>query len=70
VSSASIAARRVGTAPARRPVREWLTFAAFVGPNLALLAIFAYWPLVQNVALSFTEWDMISPTKRFVGLDN
>jgi hypothetical protein len=41
VSSASIAARRVGTARSRHAVREWLTFAAFVGPNLALLAIFS-----------------------------
>ena len=70
MSSASIAARRVGTARSRQPVREWLTFAAFVGPNLVLLAIFSYWPLVQNVALSFTEWDMISPVRRFVGPDN
>jgi ABC-type sugar transport system permease subunit len=54
----------------RREVREWLTFAAFVAPNLALLTIFSYWPLVQNVSLSFSEWDMIAPAKRFVGLDN
>jgi ABC-type sugar transport system permease subunit len=54
----------------RREIREWLTFAAFVGPNLLLLSIFSYWPLVQNIYLSFTEWDMISPVKRFVGLDN
>jgi multiple sugar transport system permease protein/sn-glycerol 3-phosphate transport system permease protein len=43
---------------------------AFVAPNLILLSIFSYWPLLQNVTLSFTEWDMISPEKRFVGLDN
>lgn len=35
-----------------------------------LLAIFSYWPLIQNFALSFTEWDMIAPEKRFVGLQN
>jgi ABC-type sugar transport system permease subunit len=50
--------------------REWLIFVAFVAPNLALLAIFSYWPLVQNIGLSFFEWDMISPDKQFVGLDN
>jgi ABC-type sugar transport system permease subunit len=49
---------------------EWLTFAAFVAPNFLLLGIFSYWPLIQNLGLSFTEWDMISPEKRFVGLDN
>jgi multiple sugar transport system permease protein/sn-glycerol 3-phosphate transport system permease protein len=51
-------------------VGEWLLFAAFVAPNLILLSIFAYWPMLQNAALSFTEWDMISPVKHFVGLDN
>jgi ABC-type sugar transport system permease subunit len=50
--------------------REWLIFIAFVAPNLALLAIFSYWPLIQNFGLSFFEWDMISPDKQFVGLDN
>jgi len=53
-----------------REWREWLTFVAFVAPNLILLSIFSYWPLLQNVALSFTEWDMISPVKQFVGLAN
>jgi ABC-type sugar transport system permease subunit len=51
-------------------IREWLTFVAFLAPNLVLLSIFSYWPLVQNIYLSLTEWDMISPVKRFVGLDN
>jgi multiple sugar transport system permease protein/sn-glycerol 3-phosphate transport system permease protein len=42
----------------------------FVAPNLALLSVFSYWPLVQNASLSLTEWDMISPVKRFIGLEN
>ncbi|HXI18877.1 MAG TPA: sugar ABC transporter permease, partial [Chloroflexota bacterium] len=50
--------------------RERLTFLAFVAPNLFLLAVFSYWPLVQNVQLSFLEWNMISPEKLWVGLDN
>ena len=70
MSAASLAADRTRTARSTREWREWLTFAAFLGPNLVLLSIFAYWPLLQNVALSFTEWDMISPEKRFVGLTN
>jgi multiple sugar transport system permease protein/sn-glycerol 3-phosphate transport system permease protein len=64
VSTASLARPR-----SAREWRDWLTFAAFVAPNLILLAIFSYWPLLQNVWLSFTEWDMM-PDKRFVGLDN
>jgi multiple sugar transport system permease protein/sn-glycerol 3-phosphate transport system permease protein len=50
--------------------RERLTFAAFVAPNLLLLAVFTYWPLLQNLYLSFVDWDMISPDKLWVGLDN
>jgi multiple sugar transport system permease protein/sn-glycerol 3-phosphate transport system permease protein len=70
VSTAILTADRTRTARSKREVREWLTFVAFVAPNLVLLSIFSYWPLLQNVTLSFTEWDMISPEKRFVGLDN
>jgi multiple sugar transport system permease protein/sn-glycerol 3-phosphate transport system permease protein len=71
VTSALLAAARTRrTQGPRREWREWLTFAAFVAPNLLLLTIFAYWPLLQNITLSFSEWDMISPDKRFVGLDN
>ena len=39
-------------------------------PNLCFLGLFSYWPLVQNAYLSFVEWDMISPEKLWVGLDN
>jgi ABC-type sugar transport system permease subunit len=70
VSAAPIAAAQVRTPRSRRDWSEWLTFAAFVAPNLLLLSIFSYWPLLQNLTLSFAEWDMISPDKRFVGLDN
>ena len=68
VSAASLAANQ--RARSRREWGEYATFLAFVVPNLLLLGIFSYWPLIQNISLSFTEWDMISPDKRFVGLDN
>ncbi len=53
-----------------RETREAITFLLFVAPNLILLALFSYWPLVQSAYLSFVEWDMISPDKFWVGLDN
>jgi multiple sugar transport system permease protein/sn-glycerol 3-phosphate transport system permease protein len=59
-------ARRVS----RTWLREWGMFLALVAPNLLLLAAFTYWPLVYNGYLSLTEWDMISPEKSFVGLEN
>ncbi len=50
--------------------REWLLFAVLVGPNLALLFIFTYWPLLYNGYLSFVRWDMLAPVKLWVGFDN
>lgn len=66
-TQAAPAAPAARTAPA---LREYLTFLAFVSPNLALLAVFSYWPLLQSLSLSFYEWNMISPDRLWVGLDN
>ena len=49
---------------------EWGLFALLVGPNLLLLAAFTYWPLLFNAYLSLTEWNMLSPERPFVGLEN
>ncbi len=49
---------------------EWALFLLFVGPNLLLFAIFTYWPLLYSFWLSTRRWDMISPVKKPVGLDN
>ncbi|MEV0843652.1 sugar ABC transporter permease [Actinocatenispora sera] len=53
----------------RRHGKEYLLFAALVGPNLALILVFSYWPVIYNCYLSFTSWDMISPAPTWVGLD-
>lgn len=50
--------------------REYLLFLAFVAPNVVLLAVFSYWPIVYNGYLSLTSWDLLSETKPFVGLAN
>ncbi len=54
----------------RHPWREYLLFVAIVAPNLALLAVFTYLPLFRSLQLSFYDWDLISPTKTWVGFDN
>ncbi len=46
------------------------SFILFVGPNLILFAAFTYWPLFYSFYLSTVRWDLISPRKRPVGLDN
>ncbi|WP_313286827.1 carbohydrate ABC transporter permease [Corynebacterium vitaeruminis] len=49
---------------------EWLLAALFLLPNLVLLAVFTYRPLIDNIRLSFFEWNISSPTSTFIGLDN
>jgi len=44
--------------------------ALFLAPSIILLFFFSYWPLLQDVWLSFYSWNMISPTMKFVGLQN
>lgn len=42
----------------------------FLLPASLLFAVFFYWPLLQNLYLSFFNWNMISPTMKYVGLGN
>jgi sn-glycerol 3-phosphate transport system permease protein len=57
-------------ARASRRRRSHLLFLAFVAPNIVLLGVFAYWPVIYNGYLSLTSWDLLSPQKPFVGLAN
>ena len=51
--------------------QEYLLFAALVLPNLLLLGIFTYRPLLDNIRLSFFSWNISSPNPpTFVGFDN
>jgi multiple sugar transport system permease protein/sn-glycerol 3-phosphate transport system permease protein len=54
----------------RPPFSEWLLFLLFIAPNFILFSVFTYWPMIQTAYLSGVRWDMISPTKRWVGADN
>lgn len=50
--------------------REYLTFLSFIAPNFILFIVFIFWPLVYSFYLGFFKWNMISPTKEFIGFDN
>lgn len=53
--------------------RKWLPYALFllfVAPNMVLLFTFTYRPLIESFRLSLYDWDLISPEKRWVGLEN
>lgn len=50
-------------------IEKWKDFGlAF--PALLFLAVFLYYPLVNTIYISFTDWNMIRPDKTFVGLNN
>ncbi|MDA3732661.1 sugar ABC transporter permease [Niameybacter massiliensis] len=42
----------------------------FVAPALIIFLAFSIYPILNTIYLSFHEWDLISPTKQFVGLKN
>lgn len=39
-------------------------------PSLLAFAVFMFYPVLYTFYLSFFDWNMISPEKKFVGLDN
>ena len=54
----------------RRDWRDWLTFLAFVGPNLSLFVVFTYYPMIQNGVLAFSDYNLLTRSGLFVGLRN
>lgn len=39
-------------------------------PSLVFFLIFYIYPILYNIYLSFFDWNLVSPTKDFVGVDN
>jgi raffinose/stachyose/melibiose transport system permease protein len=50
-------------------LNRWRTLV-WVTPAVALLLVFVYYPIVENIRLSFFSWSAFSPSPVFVGLDN
>lgn len=48
---------------------SWVPFA-FLLPALGLYVVFFIYPFIFAFILSFQKWNLISPNKEFVGLDN
>ncbi|WP_327111143.1 sugar ABC transporter permease [Nocardia sp. NBC_01730] len=53
-----------------RPWQDYALFLVLVLPNLALLALFVYRPLIDNIRLSFFDWNISDPIATFIGFDN
>ena len=50
--------------------REQLLAWTFLLPATAVFIIFMFWPLAYTFYLSFFKWNMVAPTKKFVGIRN
>lgn len=65
---------RPPAAPRRRLTRSrwktYLTFLLLAGPNVALLIVFVYKPLLQSFQYSTLQWNIGAPNARPVGLGN
>lgn len=44
--------------------------ALFIAPAGVIFLFFFYWPLLQDLYLSFHSWNMISPSMKYVGWQN
>lgn len=53
----------------RRGVESLKDFS-FAAPALLILGVFIYYPLLSSLYISFTNWNMTKPVKKFIGLDN
>ncbi len=48
----------------------WITSYLFLLPALAIYLVFLVYPIVNSLWVSLHEWDGLSPTWRFIGLEN
>ncbi|AZI58565.1 sugar ABC transporter permease [Nakamurella antarctica] len=53
-----------------RSKRDFFVFLAFALPNLALIAVFTYRPLLNNLYYSTLDWTLGSSTATSIGFDN
>ena len=49
--------------------QRWMAPSLFLAPALIMFLIFVVNPIIQSIAVSFTEWDGLGP-KEYVGFDN
>ncbi len=53
-----------------RPWTDYALFVVLVAPNLVLLGLFAYRPLLDNIRLSFTDRNLAEPVAHYIGVEN
>lgn len=50
--------------------RRWIWGYLFIIPVLLLFSVFRIYPLIRSFSLGFYQWNILSPIKPFVGLQN
>lgn len=55
---------------ANKKRRNAIAFTLFLAPATIAFLIFVVWPVLYNIYLSFLDWNMVSPDKEYVGLQN
>src|SRR5699024_1768710 len=58
------------SAPVRRRILNSPTPWMFLGLAVGLLLLLTYWPAVNLLYYSFTDWDGLDQTKNLIGVDN
>ena len=53
-----------------RKIWEKIRPFIYLLPAIVIFALFVIYPICYNVYLSFYEWNMVSPTKDYVGINN
>ncbi|WP_405159770.1 sugar ABC transporter permease [Nocardia sp. NBC_01499] len=53
-----------------RPWQDYALFFVLVAPNFALLTLFVYRPLIDNIRLSFSDWNISDTALTYIGFDN
>ena len=54
----------------RRLIREKLAPYVMIAPAMAFLLVFTFYPMVNLVYLSFFDYNLVNPVKKFVGWRN
>lgn len=70
VAAPSGATRQRGALQSHKRRSALLWFLLLAGPNVALLLVFVYRPLIQSFYLSTLQWNLGSPVARSIGLGN
>lgn len=55
--------------PRRRRLRAELTAVAFLLPAIVIFGLFAWWPIIRGLLISFQETNLVGPAQ-WVGLNN